>query len=460
MEASAGGRLEIFCGGAPACSFEGVAVGEVWIAGGQSNMEFTLKYDRGRRKVFARPPDPLLRFFEVPKLAWEGQREAAPFVMGDFAAQGRWLGFSRETAPLFSAAAWYFAARLRESLGADVPVGIVGCTWSGSPAFAWIAEESLRADGELARFLTEYDGRVKTLESGAYEAAHARAQAEGRSPVMRAAFDLYMRGRIPILLGDLVRKINPGFFELQLAGPRDPWRPCGLYATMLRTVAGYTCRGVIWYQGEGDDVRAESYTRLFTLLVRCWRQDWGDELPFIFVQLAAFERDHFQSGDSFPELRSRQEEAARTVSHAWMVCAMDLGERFNIHPGRKGPVGERLAAAAAARVYGLDAPWRSPLAEGLSCEEREGVHSLTVRFSGCDGGLVVRGRRLRGLRIFAGGTELRKFSARPEADSLVITPDQRGGAAADEVRYAWEPYTRVNLFNGAGFPALPFRLSL
>ncbi|MDR1411811.1 MAG: hypothetical protein LBI91_06375 [Spirochaetaceae bacterium] len=457
MEASSGGTLVIFCDDEPACSFQGIAVGEVWIAGGQSNMEFSLDYDRRRRDVFRRPPDPLLRYFEVPKRSWDGQQKGDPFTGGDFAAQGIWLYFSRKNAPLFSAAAYYFAARLREKLGPGVPVGIISCNWSGSPAFAWIGEDDLRADGELARFWTEYYGRIKDQDNGAYERAFEKAQAEGWSPFMRFAFDAYMRGRIPIWAGDILKKIDPAFFELQLEGPRDPWRPCGLYSTMVSAIAAYTCRGVIWYQGEGDDVRPEYYERLFALAVRSWRRAWKDELPFIFAQLSAFGRDHFQRGDSFPELRRRQELAADTIPLAWMVCTMDLGERYNIHPGNKGPVGERFAAAALAQVYGFDVPWSSPRIRGL---DRAADGSLTLRFDNSAGGLFIRGSRLRGLRLFARGAEIRRFTAHTEGDSLVIKPGVTRGPPVDEVRYAAEPYTKVNLYNNAGFPALPFCLTL
>jgi sialate O-acetylesterase len=455
MEASSGGTLALFCDGEPVRAFKEVAVGEVWIAGGQSNMEFALGYEYRRREVFRRPPDPLLRYFEVPKRSWEGQREGDPFTGGNFARQGVWLQFSRKSAPLFSAAAYYFAARLRETLGPGVLVGIISCNWSGSPAFAWIGEEALGADRVLARFRTEYEGRIKDQDPDAYERAHEKAQAEGRSPLMRVAFDLYMRGRIPIWMGDALKKINPGFFDLQLEGPRDPWRPCGLYATMVVTIAGFTCRGVIWYQGEGDDGRPEYYARLFALVIRCWREAWEEELPFVFAQLAAFERDHFQQGDSFPELRRQQELAADMVPHTWMVCTMDLGERYNIHPGNKGPVGERLAAAALAEVYGVDLPCRSPRVRAAA---RAGDGSLRICFEGCDGGLLIRGGRLRGLRLFSRGAEVRRFAAHTEGDVLVITP--AGGLPITEICYAAEPYMKVNLFNGAGFPALPFCLNL
>ena len=462
MDASSGGSLAIFCNENKVFSFEGVAIGEVWIAGGQSNMEFALRYERRRREVFRRPDDPLLRYFEVPKRSWEGQQEGDPFTGGVFSGQGTWRHFSRENAPLFSAAAYYFAARLREKLGPDVPVGIISCNWSGAPAFAWIAEDALRSDGELARFWDEYYDRMKAQDGEAYERAYEKSQAEGRSPLMRAAYDLYMRGRIPIWMGDALKKVNPGFFELQLEGPRDPWRPCGLYSTMVLAIAPYTCRGVIWYQGEGDDARPEYYARLFELVVRSWRRAWRAELPFVFSQLAAFERDHFERGDSFPELRRQQELAADAVPNTWMICAIDAGERFNVHPGSKGPVGKRLAAAALAKVYRFDVPWRSPRVRDVSCA---GGGSVRISFDGCYGGLLIRGRRLNGLKLFSRNVEprrnaeVRRFEARAERDTLLITPRGPGGADIDAVQYAWAPYPNANLFNAEGFPALPFHLT-
>jgi sialate O-acetylesterase len=471
MEASRDGNLTFFCNGEPACSFDGVAVGELWIAGGQSNMEFALQYEYRRREIFRRSPDSLLRYFEVPKRSWEGQCEGNPFTGGDFTAQGIWFDFSPQNAPLFSAAACYFALRLRERLGPGIPVGIISCNWSGSPAFAWIAEDNLRADGELAHFWTEYNDRIQAQDPEAYEGVFAKSQAEGWSPLMRAAFDLYMRGRIPIWLGDILKKVNPGFFDLQLEGPRDPWRPCGLYTTMVSTIAGYTCRGVIWYQGEGDDVRPEYYARLFALVIRCWRQAWRDELPFIFAQLSAFERDHFQRGDSFPELRRQQQLAADTIPHVWMISTIDLGERYNIHPGSKGPVGERFAAAALVNVYGFDLSWSSPRVRGIN---RGDDGSIRICFDGCEGGLLIRGgrytppgknkrgafpHRIRGLRLLARGTRIRQFEVSVEGDTLVIQPGRTASPDPDEIRYATDPYTETDLFNGAGFPALPFRLS-
>lgn len=72
-------------------------------------------------------------------------------------------------------------------------------------------------------------------------------------------------------------------------GPDHPWRPCGLYHTMLAKIVPYTAKGVLWYQGESDAIHAEIYDEVLSTLIRNWRDLWREELPFLLVQLAPFE---------------------------------------------------------------------------------------------------------------------------------------------------------------------------
>ena len=106
-------------------------------------------------------------------------------------------------------------------------------------------------------------------------------------------------------------------------GPRSENRPAGLYHTMVRMIAGYTVRGVIWYQGESDDPKAELYPRLFSALIRCWRDAWGDELPFLFVQLAPFEHWLGLPAVNTPILREQQAAVAtRWPAPTWPASWM------------------------------------------------------------------------------------------------------------------------------------------
>ena len=120
-------------------AFTDVAVGEVWLAGGQSNMEFLLKYDEEAEQRYAEPADPDLRYFRYPTVNFAGclEKDAYP-------DDGFWRPLTdRENKGMFSAPAAYMGRRLREALG--VPVGFVGVNWGGTPAAAWTDMESLKA---------------------------------------------------------------------------------------------------------------------------------------------------------------------------------------------------------------------------------------------------------------------------------------------------------------------------
>ena len=72
-------------------------------------------------------------------------------------------------------------------------------------------------------------------------------------------------------------------------GCKNPMRPCGLYDTMVSRISPYTIAGFLYYQGESDDHRPDTYRELLTALIDCWRSKWlDDELPFMIVQLPMF----------------------------------------------------------------------------------------------------------------------------------------------------------------------------
>ena len=123
-------------------TFRDVAVGEVWIAGGQSNMEFPLEYDAEAKTVIAKAKDPDIRFYDCPKIKFERQEQE------DDTEQVRLLAPLYNQPTLFSAVGFYFARKINERY--HVPVGIVGCNWSGTTASAWLDESYLAADEKLA----------------------------------------------------------------------------------------------------------------------------------------------------------------------------------------------------------------------------------------------------------------------------------------------------------------------
>jgi len=123
------------------------------------------------------------------------------------------------------------------------------------------------------------------------------------------------------------------------------WYPTGLWNGMAAPCIWYTIRGFLWYQGEADTHIEGDYAARMRRLIGGWRKAFGDEdLPFFFVQLPNFTGEQTEE-ETWPALRQKQFE----VSHergVGMICALDLGEDNDLHPLRKRPVGERLAALA------------------------------------------------------------------------------------------------------------------
>ena len=98
-------------------------------------------------------------------------------------------------------------------------------------------------------------------------------------------------------------------------GPYHHYRPCGLYDRMLKKVAPFPVKGILWYQGESDEVHADLYALLMEKLIQCFRDAWMDEqLPFLYVQLAPFERWLECRGDRYPQVRACQELVSKKVA--------------------------------------------------------------------------------------------------------------------------------------------------
>ena len=285
--------------------FEGVDIGEVWVAGGQSNMEFPLEYDEEGGAMMAAANDPHLRFYNTAQWAFAGEEREG---LKDASAWNRWMDYTPENAGLFSAVGAYFALKVKESLG--VPVAIVGCNWSGTTAAAWLDPVWLKNDPDLKVYCDEYEKSTARLDLPLYLEQNRRRRAAASSPSeIKAAIARYRSTPSETESAQTAEMLAQ--FEMaapEPLGPHSEGRPGGLFDTMVKRIAGYTCRGVIWYQGESDAERYSLYEKLFSAVIQCWRKRWSEpELPFLFVQLAPFATWLACTGDLYPDLRAAQE---------------------------------------------------------------------------------------------------------------------------------------------------------
>ncbi len=426
-----------------------VVIGEVWIAGGQSNMQFELKYDAEADETIKSANNPDIRFYDCPKSSYEGSEKDY-----DFSEYGFWRTCTSENAPYFSAVAYYFAQKIYNSQ--KVPVGIVGCNWSGSSAAAWLDEKYLTEDEELKVYVDEYEAALKELDQEDYEKRFEQSRLALNKPEFKVFNDGLMLGNLTQeQIAVISSKIDLATL-IPMVGPKYYNRPAALYDNMVKKIAGYSAAGVIWYQGESDDQKASIYSKLFSSVIQCWRESWQDELPFLFVQLAPYGFWQMSNGEHFPAVREQQEIVSKTISKAYMASIMDAGMEYDIHPKRKRPVGERLALLARNKIYGEDVICDAPEVDTVLHQEDK----IIINFKNTKKGFVVKGESIHGIQVFIDGTDVSNIHSWAEENRIIIEQEQIKYGKNIEVRFAWLPYVEVNLYSSVGLPVKPFKLAV
>ncbi|HEV8484153.1 MAG TPA: sialate O-acetylesterase [Blastocatellia bacterium] len=407
----AGGPFTLTVTGKDKIELKNVLVGEVWICGGQSNMQWPLRQTDNADTEIANAKYPMIRLFTAPRLEVD-----AP--VNDVKAG--WKECSPETVATFSAVGYYFGRDLHKAR--NVPVGLINNAVGGSPAESWVSAAVLNADAEYKGFKADYargmEQYEKALAKNREESEKARA--EGK-PVPRP--------------------------------PGKPWMPSGLYNGMLAPLAPYAIKGAIWYQGESNAGRAYQYRRLFPTMIRDWRVIWGQgDFPFLFVQLAAFGPNSPKMGESdWAELREAQLMTLSASPKTGMAVAIDVGTIDDIHPRNKQPVGSRLALAARAVAYAEKLVHSGPVYQSVRIEGDKAILS----FKHLGTGLEARGGELKGFIIAGEDKVWREAKAEIRGDRVIVTG--AGVSKPSAVRYGWMKYPTCNLFNKEGLPATPFR---
>jgi len=404
--------------------FNEVFVGEVWIAGGQSNMAFMLQNADNGKDEIARANNKNIRFLMVPYKAFEGDKKR-----GDM----NWRTATSENTASISAVAYYFAKELQAKL--NVPVGLICCYKGGSGADTWTSRASLLNKPELAGYVENYEKYISTLSNEDYIAKIKKYESDSK-----AYSDSVKAGK-----RGLKKPSEP-------MGEQNYNRPAGLYNTMLKRIMPYTVKGTIWYQGEHNSNRAYLYRSLFPTMIEQWRTDFKNpKMPFLFVQLPSYANADAQNKAIWPELREAQLLTSQKVKNAGMAVTIDLGEKTDIHPTNKEPVGKRLSAIALNTVYGVEIPFSGPIYSHVKFNDNKAILTFDYIYSG----LMVENGDLKGFSICGEDKKFVEAKAEIVNNKVIVTCDKIANPIA--VRYGWENWTDANLKNKEGFMASPFR---
>ena len=249
--------------------------------------------------------------------------------------------------------------------------------------------------------------------------------------------------------------------------PHAPWETLNgvnvLYNAMIAPLGRYGLRGVAWYQGEAngglDD--AKNYEALLRGLMADWRRQFGAPLPWLVVQLAAWNALATSPVDSgWARLRDAQRRAVAADGNAGLAVTIDIGDRIDIHPMNKQDVGKRLARAARHVVYGEKI---SP-AGAQPVSARRVTEGVLVTLGGFDGELKVIGSKDPAGFELCGATQESCRFVRSELRSATTVGEvlvaDAAAASATRVRFCWADSPLCNLFDTTGLPVGPFELPI
>lgn len=435
--------LEVLSEGQVYQHLEDIMIGEVWLAGGQSNMEFALNADADSKDAMASAIHSNVRFYQVQQHAYKDD------YFYNAERDNHWMTGSDPKVGIWSAVGYYFAEGLAARLG--ITVGVIGCNWGGTSACAWQDKDSICQYEDTKIYWEEYAELLagqnpveyeKELEE--YIAWHADWQ-----PRMDAYYAEH-----PTATWDEAQAVVGICKWPGPMGPKHEFRPAGLYETMLQRVVPYTLGGIIYYQGESDDHRPQSYYHLFKSLIGVWRRDFRDALlPFLFVQLPIHHYLSDETNDRWCYIREAQLQLHKELPATGIAIAMDCGEYNNIHPIHKREVGRRLALQALHHVYGLlpESEAYGPIYSDYTVDG----DTIVLSFAHAEQGFSVRGNTITGFEL--AGTDDIFYPAGAVIEGSQIRLSSSKVPAPTKARYLWIDYAEVSLFGTNGLPLAPFR---
>lgn len=430
-----------------------VLVGEVWLCGGQSNMEFKLGNTRDADLELLSANYPAIRFIRLPLVSSLTPLADFPVDITRADSPGQWSPCTKEYVANCTGVGYYFARRLQRVL--NVPMGIIDSSWGGTMAQHWVTRETLKEIPQVTPYFEKHQLAHQTwLDGGAETGADKRYQAD------LAAWK------------EASAKMKPGERK-----PRQPNRksyddpslvarqPSGMMNGIIAPIAGLSIRGVLFYQGEnncfGDWV---PFPKTFPAVISDWRKTFNNaEMPFGIIQISGWSTRRSMTYDmNHPTniIREVQFKTWQSTPNTSLVVTFDTNSSRNIHPGCKQPVGQRSARWALAEVYQLkDArnqtiQWRGPIYKGITVEagkcivqfEEQSARGLVLD-QDVDAGFYIAGED----KVFHHA----RASVNESNRSLIVWSDEVENPVA--VRYGWSNLPAGGLMNNKELPAYPFR---
>lgn len=468
--ASAKPAVMTIAGKEEALTLDNILLGDVWLLGGQSNMEFPLeRVDNGWLEIVAARFDGI-RVLTVPAPQGPDVRVSFPRLhewsgwFNQHFRKGDWDVCSPEVVRDLSAIGYVFARRLH--MATQIPIGVIDVSRGGTTVETWTPEAVLRGidTPEVRGLLADWDGRIAAWDAKQDLEQRVRAYE-------RRVKDLEQRGEaIP---ADLQRPD-----DLRPGPAWDHNRPGTCVSSMLAPIAGLAVKGAIFHQGfnnaNGGSAGAAMYHQIFGPMIRAWRAAFDDpRMPFGIISLCTAGPP--QTRDDYVELMFDEGIYIREAQHQTFLELRAAGDdtigfassfdqrRSWYHPQQKIPVGERISRWALATQYGLGKQirWLPPTCTKMEVVARTLVLHFDGAVSAVDADAPIVGFAIAGAdrRFHPAEAEWlvtgRDRNNRPQYDRRVLVLSSPHVAAPIHYRYAWGRNPMANL-QSADHNDLPF----
>jgi len=274
-----------------------ILVGEVWLCGGQSNMEYPMRRELKRYAAPVRGDDysalelkkgenKKIRLMQVEKVN----------SLPDCTSKG-WVECNDSTLATFSAAGYFFGKHIQREI--NVPVGLISSNWGGSRIERWTPESSYESSETFKSEALVKPVKIDNIDAGLH------------------------------------------------------------YNSMIAPLGPYALRGFIWYQGESNAmIHDKRYVEKTRLLLDAWRDVFKDkDAPFYFVQIAPYlytkRKDKIQhTPQTMAEFCELQTQCLEIPGTGQVIVTDLVDNPSDIHPSYKWEVGRRLALIALNKTYG------------------------------------------------------------------------------------------------------------
>lgn len=386
MKASAEPQIMTVSAGGQKTQIHDVLIGEVWLCSGQSNMQWQMERTENAAEAMAKANHPLIRLYLTPKVASDTPQDRV---------DAQWKLCTPDNIPPFSGVAYYFGKKLRQEL--QVPVGLIESAWGGTRIEPWTPPKGFEGIKSLASILEKIHPMPK--------------------------------------LGD-----NPN---------ADRQFPTALYNGMIHAHVPFAIRGVIWYQGEANRRDGMLYMDKTKALLNGWRELWGYNFPYYFVQIAPFQ---YNTEDPFflPSLWEAQSEIVKQIPNTGMAVVSDHATLNNIHPPNKEIPGTRLALLALDNTYGKELISTGPTFKTMNINGS----TVEITFDSAEGLTTRDGQSPDWFEICDEKGHFKTAHATISENRILLSsPDIKHPTGA---RFAWHKLATPNLINKAGLPTSAF----